>query len=132
MPYPPRGWSCAASSGNLWLEVVMSPPNPDLHHPLVAGVLNAIGWVVASLLTLVAILLGWDRKSLHSKVSALFRWKDNVVDKALKDIPKEYVSQKTCDRNHDTMMKTLNDTHRETLHVRRLLEKHLKINGEGP
>lgn len=72
----------------------MSPPNPqDLDHPLIKGLMSAFGWVMASLLTLLAVLAGWDRKSMNNKVTALFRWKDDVVDKALQDIPKTYVTK---------------------------------------
>ncbi len=73
----------------------MSPPpnSSGLDHPLIGTALAALGWILASLLTLLAVLVGWDRKTMTNKTSALFRWKDDVVDPALKDIPKLYVSK---------------------------------------
>lgn len=55
--------------------------------------MEAIGWVIGSLATLVAILLGWDRAATKRSVSSLFQWKDETVDPFIASVPKLYASK---------------------------------------
>ena len=102
--------------------------NPDR----IAG---AVGWIIASLATLVAVLFGWDRGNTKRSVSALFRWKDDVVDPVLKEFPEKYVLARVCDRRHNELLAEIRDSRKEQReemkHFRRLLEGHLGVNGGG-
>ena len=66
-------------------------------------------------------------------MSALFRWKDEIVDPALKNMPEKYVLARACDRRHDELLTEIRDSRKEQReemkHIRRLLEGHLVDNG---
>lgn len=52
---------------------------------------SAIGWVIAGLTTVSITLIGYIGIRETRRTSALFVWKDKVVDPALRDLPKDYV-----------------------------------------
>ncbi|MDA8122456.1 MAG: hypothetical protein M0Z38_07825 [Deltaproteobacteria bacterium] len=56
-------------------------------------IVQGVGWIIGSLATLVAILLGWDRMATKRSVSALFRWKDNTVDLFMAEVPRVYATK---------------------------------------
>lgn len=52
---------------------------------------SIIGWIIGGLASITVGLLGWVGVRESRKTSALYRWKDDVVDPALRDLPKNYV-----------------------------------------
>jgi hypothetical protein len=56
-------------------------------------VIQAVGWIIGSLATLLAIVLGWDRLNTKRSVSALFRWKDDTVDPFIAEVPRIYATK---------------------------------------
>ena len=96
----------------------------QVDHSTLVGIVK---WIVTGLLGLISTLLGVIYHRMNRSVSDLFRWKDTVVDPALKEIPKTYVTRQDCNRRHDELIY-------EVRRTRLLLERHLGINGgrEGP
>jgi len=105
---------------------VVSGNEPNLlEHVKDDTIWKVAGAVVTSLFLglvgLIRLLYHRDQK----KIGVIFKWKDETVDPALREFPERYVLQKYCDRRHDELMG-------EMKHVRRLLERHLGVNGNGP
>ena len=87
---------------------------------------------VVLLIALVAILLGWDRKTVKKSIDYLYEWKDKTVDPHIVKTPIEYVRAPYCNRNHDEIRDTYEKRHAELMSemisIRSILVKHL-ING---
>ena len=120
----------------------MPPPAPDgqtavdaLRHVSQEHLARAIGWLVTGLVSLVITLLGYIGVRESRKVSGLVKWKEKVVEPALKELPEKYVLAKSCDRRHDELIEEIRTSRAEqrgeALHLRGLLERHLGISGGG-
>jgi hypothetical protein len=76
---------------------------------------SVIGWVIGGLAALAATLFGWDRGNTKRSVTALFKWKDETVDPALKELPHTYVTKHDLEvyvyqpnaRDHERIMEEL-------------------------
>lgn len=111
-------------------------PEPNLlEHVKDDTLWKAVGAVFGALwlgfLGLVKVLYRRDQ----AKFETLFEWKDKTVDPAFREMPEKYVLTKACDRKHDELLAEIRDSRQEqrdeARHLRRLLEAHLKINGNG-
>lgn len=82
--------------------------------------------IIGALWTVIVALAGVLYYRDQSKFKLLFAWKDEVI--------RDYIRVDRCDRRHDELMDQLKELLREQRHARRLLEKHLGVNGEvdGP
>ncbi len=102
-----------------------------LKHVDQGHITGLIAWVLGGMASLIALLLGWDRKATKKSVATLFRWKDDVVDKALKEFPEKYVAKGDCTRQHEDAAKRHDEILYEIRETRKLILRHLNLNGGG-
>lgn len=100
-------------------------------------IVQAVGWVIGSLATLVAVLLGWDRSATKRSVSALFRWKDETVDPFIASVPtiyatkediRTYIHEPNRD-DHSEMKERLENIDKSLLEMRGILVKRGREEG---
>ncbi len=106
MSPPPEGQSA--------VEVVRNVSNSQIA--------QAIGWVVATLSSIVVALLGYIGVRESRKVSALFAWKDDTVDPFMRDVPKIYATKAECVECRETIHRYITVPNQE---AHREMKEHL-------
>lgn len=97
-------------------------------------IVQAVGWVIGSLATLVAVLLGWDRAATKRSISSLFKWKDETVDPFMAEVPRVYATKEDIKtyihepnwKDHQEMKDRLENMDKTLLEMRGLLEQRAK------